>query len=129
MKLNPDCIRAILLSVEESTDCDSIFHYCRDENKHPQLAKYDHNEIYYHMRQCDMSGFFAGYTPCDGGDLVIIRDLTPAGHEFLANIRQESIWSNTKEIAGKIGSNSLSTLAQIAVNVASSMVNKHFGLN
>lgn len=128
MRLNPDCIRDILLAVEETTDANTSFRYSVYKEKNRHLEKYDHNEISYHMQQCNMSDFFTSYIRCDGGELVIIGDLSPAGHEFLANIRQESIWNNTKEIASKIGSNSLSTLAQIAVNVLSSMINGHFGI-
>lgn len=128
MRLNPECIRDILLAVEGSTDCNSIFRYSCDEGNHPKLAKYSHNEIYYHMKQCDASGYFFGFTPCDGGDFVIIRDLSPAGHEFLANIRSENVWGKTKAIASDIGSTSIGVLSQIASNVLTELVRSQFGI-
>lgn len=129
MKLNPDCIRDILLSVEAATDSERVFRYTAGKDNHKHLSKYTHNEIYYHMRQCSAAGLLDGFTPCDGGTLVIIGDLTPDGHEFLANVRKDSIWNSIKEVSGKIGSNSLGALMQIATNVVSSLISSHFGLS
>lgn len=129
MKLNPDCIRDILLAVEESTDSTQDFHYIRDEHCHDQLRKYDHNEIYYHLKQCHMSGFFTSFLPCDGGDIVIIRDLTPAGHAFLANIRNNTFWDKVKDIGNKIGTPALGSLLQIAENLATELISGYFKLN
>lgn len=126
MKLNPDCIRDILLSVEDSTDSTRIFRYSKGSDKHHRLSNYDHNEIYYHMNQCNMSGYFVGYQPCDAGELILIRDLTPQAHEFIANIRQDNVWNRIKDISLKVGSNSLSTLNQIAINVISALASSYF---
>ena len=128
MKLNPDCIRDILISVEEATDGSSVFRYGKDNVKHEHLKKYEHNEIFYHMQQCKMAGLIVGFQPFDDGDCVLIMDLSPDGHEFLANVRQDSIWNKTKEISAKVGSSSLSTLMQIAINVVTSLINGYFGI-
>lgn len=128
MKLNPDCIRDILLSVEDSTDSTRIFRYSKDSNKHERLSKYDHNTVYYHMKQCNMSDYFVGYQPCDAGDLIIIRDLTPKAHEFIANIRKNPIWEKIKDIADEVGSDSVSALGEIARLAILQIVRNHFGI-
>lgn len=129
MKLNPDCIRDILLAVEKVTDANTPFRYSRYKSAHQHLAKYDHNEILYHMKQCNMDDMFDGFTLTDSGDLVIIRDLSPKGHKFLANVRQDNIWNNTKIIAGKVGSKSLEALVQISSNIITDLVKAQFGLS
>lgn len=85
MKLNPDCIRDILLSVEEICDMQNIYDSLND--KPPLLDKYSENDIEYHARQCNLSGFLLGYREGSQGGFSI-NDLTPKGHEFLANTRK-----------------------------------------
>ena len=36
-----------------------------------------------------------------GGDIVEISDLSPSGHEYLANIRSDNIWNKTKKLLVK----------------------------
>ena len=64
----------------------------------------------------------------DGGESCIIGDLSPAGHEFLANIRKDTVWNGVKSVAGKVGATSLSALTQIAANVVTELVKAQFGL-
>nr|WP_242851552.1 DUF2513 domain-containing protein [Clostridium sp. DMHC 10] len=56
------------------------------------------------------------------GGNCLIHDLSPYGHEFLANIRSDTNWSKTKEIASKVGSFSLDALSKIAVSVVTSLI-------
>lgn len=126
MKLNPDCVRDILMAIESSTDGMFPFEYTKDENTHPTLAKYDHGEIQYHMQQCHMANLVVGYQPFEMGDFIQISDLSPAGHEFLANIRKDTIWNKTKSLAASVGSSSLGALAQIASAVVTELITGHF---
>lgn len=57
MKLNPDCIRDILLVVEKQTDFNNLASFTNRED-FEQLPMYSPNEIMYHIRQCDHSGLF-----------------------------------------------------------------------
>lgn len=50
----------------------------------------------------------------DADEYADIGDLTPAGHEFLANIRQDTNWNKIKKRALKIGSLALPILQKIA---------------
>ena len=51
----------------------------------------------------------------DGGATVLIGDLTPLGHEFLANIRAKSLWNKVKS---KATDASLSILMELAKRAA-----------
>lgn len=128
MKLNPDCIRDILLEVEEQTDFYDCMMYYIEEQKPKRWQKYDHSELIYHVRQCENSGLILGVQYLEGGDCIIVEDLSPAGHQFLANVRQDTIWNHTKEIAGKIGSKSLDTLLQISTSVITELIKAQCGL-
>ena len=127
MKLNPDCIRAILMYSEEHTTVSDVcrfdFEKCPDE-----LFTYANNEILYHLRQCNESGFFIGFKEYISGD-VVIRDISPKAHEFLANIRKDTVWNGVKGVAVKIGATSLKALTQIASNVVTELIKAQFGLS
>lgn len=125
MKLNPDCIRDILLAVEELSDGIEVFEYDRYQCIPERLKDYEHTEILYHCRQCSMADLVCNMKYFDNGNSFIIEDLTPAGHEFLANIRSESVWGKTKDISKKLGVGSLRGLADIAISVVSEIIKVH----
>ena len=82
MKLNPDCVRDILLVVENSSD----FNNPTDSHDFIKLEnKYSTGEILYHIRQVDMAGLTVGTQFFMGGGFMI-KDLSPAGHKFLSDI-------------------------------------------
>lgn len=122
MKLNPDCIRDILLSVEETTTYSKIFEFDADNIKHQRLKNYDGEEILYHLRQCNADDFFLSCKFTVDG-MCIVNDLSPKAHKFLADIRSDSIWNKTKETAKTIGSYSLDALVKIASTVVTTMIN------
>ncbi len=125
MKLNPDCIRDLLIEIEQTCTVyerfDSIHHI---ENL---TSKYSKDELAYHARQCSFAGLVCDYKTYISGDWMI-GDLTPKGHEFLANIQEDTIWNNVKAISAKVGSKSISALSQIASSVITEIIKSQFGL-
>lgn len=126
MRLNSDCVRDILLTVENECDFHNEMNYNKDENTLVQLSKYSHEEIIYHIKQCELSKLILGVTYCDGGTSIFISDLSPEGHKFLANIREDTVWNGVKTVAKKVGSTSLSALTQIASNVVTELIKAQF---
>lgn len=57
-----------------------------------------------------------------------VSDLSPHGHEFLANIREDTIWNDVKSISSKVGSKSLSAVSQIASLVIAEIIKSQLGL-
>lgn len=125
MKLNPDCTRSILMAVEEICDMDHYFDSQFDIGKIG--GPYSAEEIAYHARQCEMAGMFYKFKCRIDGEWEVV-DLTTAGHEFLANIREDTIWNNVKNISAKIGSKSLGAISQIAAAVVSEIIKAQLGL-
>lgn len=114
MRLNPDCIRDILMAVETHSDFCTQAEY-KVEDPFPEFSCYTHEEILYHIRQCEESGLITEVHYYDGGKHTDISDLTPTGHEFLANIRNDSIW---KKVISKGSGASLSILMELAKQTA-----------
>jgi len=122
MRLNPDCVRDILLRIEACTNLDTIWSYEADNEDDGPLACYSLDEILYHVRQCDLSGYLVNAhcyeSSCDADYL------SPAGHAFLADVRSDTVWNHTKTIAGKIGAWSMDTLSKIAGAVIAEIIKK-----
>lgn len=125
MKLNPDCIRDILIEIEKETTPSKGCKIDRDTDT-SLFDKYTWSEIVYHLQQCEQSHLISGLFAFESDGYAEIRDLTPAGHEFLANIHQDNNWNKTKDVAKKIGSFSLTALMNIASNVISNAISLHF---
>ena len=129
MKLNPDCIRDILFVVEEKSTSYSIVQFPEEWPK-SSLETFGVEQIRYHIVYCFRSGLLIEPRShsTDMSGHVFIRDLSPAGHSFLANIREEENWKKTKAIAAKVKSFSLEALESIASGIVTALVNKHLGL-
>ena len=98
MKLNYDCLRSLLLELEEFENI--------DENLNYQSMTLD-DMINAQIMNADISIY-----------MCIYSSLTYDGHQFLDNVRSNSIWSKTKSIAKKLGCTSLNSLMSIAGKIA-----------
>lgn len=144
LKLNMDCVRDVLLCVEENTGLrkacyfvdlglseatkflgtsSELQKYQEELNK-----KYSNDELLYHVQYCVKTGLIKADNT-GFGERIEVRDLTPYGHEFLSNIRDQGNWAKTKEIGGKVGAFGLNMVAKIAEGVATAYLNKQLGMN
>lgn len=126
MKLNPDCIRDILFCVEEKTDFSTML-VIMEYSIPDSLSQYSSNEVLYHIKQAELSGLISvnsWYT--DSG--CSIKYLLPDGHTFLSNIREDTNWNKTKEIAASVGSHSLDVLKEIAATVVAGLIHASVGI-
>ncbi len=126
MKLNPDCIRDILLHCEDLTDGINRVEF-EDCGTTINGHDYSANEIQYHLSQCEMNGYFVDFSESVSGS-HFVSDLTPKAHEFLADVRSETIWAKTKSISKEIGISSLRGLGQIASKVVTQIIMHHLGI-
>lgn len=128
MKLNTDCIRDILLAVETM---DYGEEWIIDDLE-DRLPDYSYSELQYHCLQLVDAGFLDASTmqtlrsPLQIGR---IKNLTYSGHQFLADIRSETTWNKTKEVAKNVGSESIHVLKEIAINVVSSAIHGSLDLH
>lgn len=114
MKLNPNCIRDILLDIEESTTINTGWKYS-SRNPSKRLRCYDQFEIAYQARYCMEAGLISGFGIGGNSESVFAIDLTPAGHEFLSNIRPQSLW---EKVLSKGAGASIPVIIEIAKEVA-----------
>ena len=113
MKRNDDLIRELMLHLENASG------YTNDST---QIGGYARDEIAYHLALIHKQGFAEGpgakYSS-DGYDptipaVVLITRLTPAGHDFIANLRDDAVWEQVKSRSAKAGGSlSLDILGQL----------------
>lgn len=112
-KLNIDCIRDIMLAIEEKP-----YKQTYTISKLSELLPYEDDELEYCCYKLYEASFLE-LTVVDicnypGYPIKSINELTYNGHEFLETIRPESVWAKTKHAISKAGSYSLDLIAEIA---------------
>lgn len=116
MRLNPDCMRDVLLVVEDHlplndslpmTDLISL------------LPNYSEDELTYTCLKLKEGGFLKIFDiPVNRGFIVNeIQQLTYEGHQFLENIRDQSTWNKVKQKLPLLGSSSVQAIMSVASQV------------
>lgn len=133
MKLDPDCIRDIMLVIESLKNLDSnlqIYHTdLTSIAKTDELSVYPKEEIAYTLLKLAEGGFIIAKPTYAGGKIFnfYISDLTFSGHQHLEKIRNINRWNKIKSVGSKIGDFSLEAIEKIAEGVTSAAISKYFG--
>ena len=121
MKLNQDCIRDLLLYLEENL---KINDYLSISNI--ALKNYSSEELLYTAdKLCE-----AGYLKCsrkvyDNTDLMIfVSSITYTGHQFLDNIRDDKVFAKTKSVLSSFKSVSIEIISETASKVVTNLINQ-----
>lgn len=126
MKIDNECVRDILFTIEEETNFDKGCLMIGAANKYKKLEKYkEQGRVLYHVRHLAMKGMI--YLP--DKSIPNTYDLTPEGHEFLANIREDNNWKKIKNVSSNIGFASLKAVSAIAEGVATAAINQQLGFS
>lgn len=124
MKLDHNCIRAILLEVERFGDPETGYFYDPDNLPDDSfLTSFDPVSVDYHIRQCDMSDLL--YNVQYQFDHPFIEDLTPEGHAFVSDVRDSSTWN---KLFSKLKDASLPAVIDIARTTALDALKSLLGL-
>ena len=120
MKLNPDCIRHILLKMEDAPYGENMY----PDQLYEKLPNYSHDEIDYAILKIHEAGFINATIEnyLDGSIAIELHDITYNGHQFLDNVRSNKVWTATKKVANDIGSTSIQAITQIATGVITEII-------
>lgn len=136
MKINPDCVRDLMMVLEEITEVRYNGYYtfrainCSSLMRREDVSsKYNAGEVAYVLLQLADSGYIAmdyklGYenTSVKMGNILYV---TPKGHDFISSIKDAERWtSKIKPVAQKFGSISLSIIEATAKGVTDSVLQK-----
>lgn len=130
MKLNPDCIRDVMLAIEIVQNVDHDLNLYHTDLTHiaqaESLSKYPEEDIAYTILMLTDGGLLTAKPTYADGKIysLYVSGLTFAGHQYLEKIRNADRWVKVKSIGDKIGDYSLSAIEKIAEGVTSAALDK-----
>jgi hypothetical protein len=118
MKLNYDCVRSVLLTVEKSKTIDEELNLnpLTVETIFEQLPKYEDNEILYTIEKLKEAGYINAALQFAAGHFIdgAVSSITYSGHEYLDNIREPEVWRKVKAMLKNAGAITLPLISQAA---------------
>lgn len=132
MKLDYDCVRDLLLVLEEKLQ----FIEREDGFENPSLffadvkasmKSYSKSSVLYTTQKLSEAGYIKIIT-IEGDDLaddMLYNEITFAGHQYLDSIRSDSIWNEVKK---KFTDNSLSFTFELIKSVAITFAASRLGI-
>lgn len=138
MKLNPDCVRDLMLFFEDKTfviqagESGGRFHAIAPSlvKDIQPLTRYSLEEILYHIIQLSESEYivtdfkFNPHGEYSDFSLSSVFYLTPKGHEFSTSLNENRHWEKTKKILNSIGNVSLSVIEAVSSGVAGAAIDR-----
>ena len=129
MKLDLECVRDILITLEQQPD----FVRLSTHDLSSLIPQYSLNQIVYTCWRLYEGGYinlFLFYPPTNSSDPIIkcIGDLTFQGHEFLADIKPKSNWEHLSFVFKQGSSASFKTIANVAIDLGTEALKLKLGL-
>lgn len=127
MKLNPDCIRDVLLYLEENLKIEDNHRFSEItlSQLEEALPQYPNEDVFYSVYNLHQIHFIEGKIN-DINNMKMffceINNITWNGHQFLNTIRPTTVWEATKKGASKLGIMSMHALSTIAMKIAEAIV-------
>lgn len=116
MKLIHECVRDVLLYLEENLDYNNFISASNIE-----IKNYSTNDIKYTLKKLSE----ANYITIDREDMAgnfLVYNITYYGHQFLDNIRDTTVWNKTSKILSKFSSTSLNIIENISAQVITALI-------
>lgn len=125
MKLNHDCVRAVLKYLEDTLELDNEI-----DATDIVIKKYQQQDIVYSVRKLAEAGYLntTDYS-ADDEQNIIINSISWDGHRFLDTVRDPKVWEHSKSVASKLLSVSIGMMENIASQVITNLVSQQLGLN
>ena len=132
MKLNPECIRDVLLYLEENIRYICPKHALIKRNKinmykiAKALSDYSEEDVIYSIEKLyELKYIQIMDEQRDNQKYIVqcnVHSITAAGHEFLETVRPKSVWEETKVRLKKIGIMSLPALSFVSKTVTGEII-------
>lgn len=119
MRLNPDCVRDVMVFLEENLEpgftVDEFQVIAGLAKKHSNEA-----EVRYSLDQLVLDGYLEKINTNDG---IIVRNILPPGHAFLAKAKNPAVWKGFTKISKEKGSNmAISVMSKLIQQIAEKML-------
>ena len=124
MKLNHDCIRELMLYIEENLELGEMI-----DMSITTISDFSEEDTIYSAVKLHEAGYLSGdVVQTLGGEYrAMIRGITWEGHKFLDTIRDNQVWSHTKTVLSKVSSASISFTSSVASQVLTNLISQSLG--
>lgn len=130
MRLNQDCVRDLLLYLEENLSLGTFISISSDFQE-DALSTYSTNDLIYTAQKLLEADYInAEVMHFIGSNIpnVRIRSITYQGHQFLDNVRDNNVYTKTKSVLSTFKSVSIEVFSETASKVITSLISKQLGL-
>lgn len=119
MKLNPECVRDILLALNNVMKPDEFGNvrpaYAEVLLEDPSLSCYEQSEIFYTVKNLFDEELLKQGKHYTSEKLPLIADVTQKGYQFLAATTPPTVWDKVKEAAKAGLAITITTMLETAV--------------
>ena len=131
MKLNLECIRAVMMEIEKSWQLetnhigDIRMGYLDIRELYAALPEFDKKDIFYTLYNLDQAGFISiSVDWCDDGVVseCVVNYMSFFGHQFLDKIRDTQNWSFIKKSLSAVRDYSLDAITALAEGFTNSAI-------
>jgi len=130
MKLNPDCIRDLMIFLEDSLTINRKEFGCIEFSSIWKYfsTQYERDDLLYSLFQLNKGGYivtdFSEDIIRNSYRLNTVFYITPKGHDFIAASKANDVWAKSKVILKSLGGVSLSIIESISSGIANSLIDK-----
>lgn len=123
MKLNHECIRDLLLYIEENLQYNDEL-----EINKISLNNYSIEELLYTTEKLVEADYLVCYTIEVDGEysILLVHSMTYKGHQFLDTVRDNQVWLKTKKTLSFLKSVSIEITSETASKVINHLIDKNF---
>lgn len=126
MKLNHECVRSLLIYLEENLETKGnglpeglkLGHITDEEG----LSEYSEEDIYYAASKLVESKFIIPANKEVAPKVMIIKEISWFGHDYLDSIRDSKVWTEVKEKTKSFSSVAFEVVKSVAVEVTKQMI-------
>ena len=133
MKLKPECVRAVLLTLEEKlvitddlrSEPINIFIFLG------MVTDFQKPDVLYTVQKLNEGGYISASFQYANDEIYYgaIDSITYQGHQFLESVRNEDTWHKILDIFKGTGSFTLDNAMDIAKEITKSVIKQKLGLN
>lgn len=129
MRRDMELIRELLLRLEALPLGPHSLIHVRGSDEEMAIEGRSPDEIEYHLDLLREAGLIEcpGSQPLAGG--VIFRRLSWEGHDFIDTVRDNEVWSQTKDTAKKAGSGAIEFVWGIAKEITKAEIKRRTGFD
>ena len=126
MKLNHDCVRKLLICLEDNLDIKASGLpeplRLRDIEDDIELSEFSQEDIYYSARKLAEAKFIEVASKDAAPKVMIIKEITWKGHDYLDSVRDSKVWKEVKNRTKDLSGVALDVVKSLAIEATKQML-------